>query len=95
MNIYIQGLKLLRWASSRYGKLDWDELVPQHSLSACKSEFLNLGFENKIQIYGCIRVFAEIHRSQYRKKLICYITQLGLNVGTYFLLHRLLFLNLE
>jgi len=37
LRIYIQGLQLLRWASSRYGKLDWDELVPQHSLSACNS----------------------------------------------------------
>ena len=56
---YIQGLKLLRWARSRYGKLGLDELVPQHSWSAFNSEFLNLVFENKTQIYGCIHVFAE------------------------------------
>jgi hypothetical protein len=56
---YIQELKLLRWARSRYGKLASDKLVSQHSWSAFKSEFLNLIFKNKTQIYGCIHVFAE------------------------------------
>jgi hypothetical protein len=93
---YIQGLKLLRWARRRYGKLVWDELVSQHPWSAFNSEFFDLVSENKYQIYGCIHVFAKKYIVANKEKdLIGYVTKLGLSFGKYFLKHRILFLNVE